>query len=165
MQISLLEKANLAPAEIEYVAFTFTVTGMIVYLLLVLLRLTALVGIWLLFIMTIIDTPIKVPPLAISLRLKGSTKFSSSLMDLRILSSLVLLSLALVTPKLCQAWLVLSRPLALSLLEPFRALFNLQRTIWTLPSTAASFRYTFPSKLRSWRNQKMGLCVLWFCKW
>ena len=47
MQISHLEKANLAQAEIEYVAFTFTTTRVIVYLLLVSSKLTALICIYL----------------------------------------------------------------------------------------------------------------------
>jgi hypothetical protein len=42
MQIALIEKANLAPAEIEYVALIFTITRIIVYLLLVSSKLTAL---------------------------------------------------------------------------------------------------------------------------
>jgi hypothetical protein len=85
MQISLLEKANLAPAEIEYVALIFTIieahgTGR--YLLF--------------FVGTNADTRIKVPPLAILLRLRESTKF-------RTLSLLALPSLMLVTPELYQA--------------------------------------------------------------
>jgi hypothetical protein len=47
--------------------------------------------------MTITDTLIKALTLVISLRLKASTKFSSHLMDLRILSLLVLLNLVLAT--------------------------------------------------------------------
>jgi hypothetical protein len=46
MQIALLEKANLAPAEIEYVALIFRITRIIVYLLLVSSKLTALVCVY-----------------------------------------------------------------------------------------------------------------------
>ena len=45
MQIALLEKANLAPAEIEYVVLTSTNTKLIFFLLLVLSKLTAPVSI------------------------------------------------------------------------------------------------------------------------
>jgi hypothetical protein len=47
-----------------------------------------------------------VPLLAISLKLRGSTKFSSHPMDLRTLSLLALPSLVLATPKPYQGWLV-----------------------------------------------------------
>ena len=45
MQISLLEKANIAPAEIEYVAIYFHKNRIKIYLLLVSLKLVAPVSI------------------------------------------------------------------------------------------------------------------------
>lgn len=102
MQIALLEKANLAPAEIEYVAFYFYKQN---YCLPAFSFIEAHgTGTHLIhFIVAITDTRIKVPPLGISLRLRGSTKFSNRLMDLRIPSLLALLSLVLVMLKPYQA--------------------------------------------------------------
>jgi len=59
--------------------------------------------------MAITDIRIKVLPYVTSLRLRASMKFSSRFMNLRSLSLLAVLNLAsvLVTPKTCQAWLVL----------------------------------------------------------
>ena len=59
--------------------------------------------------MAITDIRIKVLPYVTSLRLRASMKFSSRFMNLRSLSLLAVLNLAsvLVTPKMCQAWLVL----------------------------------------------------------
>ena len=80
IQISLLKKADIAPAEFEYVAFYFHENRIKIYLLFIEARGTCKHLIFL--FMALIQ--------AISLRLRASTKFSSHFMDLRTLSLLLL---------------------------------------------------------------------------